>query len=470
MRLMRFALIVVALALAGESCAPVVRYHPQPLEPAAVAARLESRRLNDPGLQQFMAANLGKKLPAWPLRFWTPKELALAAYYFNPQMQVARAQAQAAQATVITAGERPNPTVGIKPGIPSPYLFSLDLLLPIVTAHKRQYRVAGAQALSEAAHFQLAAAAWKVRGELRDAALSYFLAQRRLWIAETRDKVLSQRVRYLSGQLAAGETARPAVETARLEWMQSATALARARGRIEEARAAMAAAIGVPVAALRGIAFSWTPLDNPPSVVELSPALIERQAVINRLDVRQKLAEYAAAQAELQLQIARQHPDIRLGPGYDLEEGDNFFTLGLSAVLPVFNRNQGPIAVAVARRKEAAARFLATQAKAIAQCQETLARYRAAYAALQEAKKTLGQMQNVSEPAAQKALQAGETDRLAYNRVLLESATVTGDYLSALAEAQTVLARLEDAVQRPLGRGAFPPPVLNSGKDQKETP
>ena len=79
-------IIVIVLTTFGPyACTPLQRYHPEPLPPAASAARLESRTLADSGLKNFMEKNLGHPLAAWPLRTWHLNELALAAYYFSPQ-------------------------------------------------------------------------------------------------------------------------------------------------------------------------------------------------------------------------------------------------------------------------------------------------------------------------------------------------------------------------------------------------
>jgi outer membrane protein, heavy metal efflux system len=464
------AIFLVAAAFASTACAPVQRYHPAPIVPAQTAARIESRTLSDPGLKQFMEKELGHPPAVWPMTTWSPNELMLAAYYFSPQLQIARAEEEAAKAAVITAGQRPNPTLSLAPGIPSPYLFDLVMNFPVITAEKREIKVEQAKAMRDAARYQVAAAAWQVRSGLRAAALDYFLAQRRLLIAETEAKLQTQRAGYLKAQLAAGEIAKPAVDSAQLQLLNARVALSTAQGRIREAQAKLAAAIGAPLSAIEGIHYSWTSFDEPPDASQFSAAEIRRDAVLNRLDVRQRLAEYAAADAALRLELARQHPDFHLGPGYQYEENDNFFTLAFSTVLPIFSRNQGPIAEAEARRKDAGARFLAAQAGAIAQSEEALTQYHAAFADLEEARKTLEQMQNVQEPAARKAFEAGEQDRLFYNGVLLHSAAVTTSYLDVLARVQSALGQLEDAVQRPLEPGEVPPPADNSellGKDTK---
>lgn len=465
--------LVLALAAAAllTACAPAVRFHPKPITPAVTAQQLESRSLSDPGLRRFMEKTLGHPLKAWPIEFWTQNDLMLAAYHFNPQMAIARAQAQAARAAITTAGERPNPLLTIAPGIPSPYLLDLALSFPVQRAGRRRIKIAQATATSAAAEYALAATAWKVRSGVRGAALNYFLVQRQLWLAQTLELLDSKTLGQLDARLAAGEAARPEVESARLRLTNARLALSAAQGRIRVAQAALAASVGVPVTAMEPIHYSWKSLDNPPNPASFSAATIQREAVLNRLDVRQALAQYQAAQAALQLEIARQYPNFSIGSGYQFEEGNNYFTLPFSMVLPIFNRNQGPIAEAEARRKEAAARFLAVQANAIAQSEAALARYHAAYSELAEARKGLGQMQNVQEPAARAAMQVGEQDSLFYNGVLVQGTAVTAAYNSAVDRVQTALGALEDAVERPLEAGevALPRPG-DSDDSEKRVP
>src|SRR5262249_49546901 len=86
------------------------------------------------------------------------------------------------------------------------------------------------------------------------------------------------------------------------------------------------------------------------------------------------LADYGASQSALQLEIARQYPDVRIGPGYEYDQGLNkWSTIGVSLELPVLNRNAGPIGEADARRTEAAARFAELQATVIDEIDRALA-------------------------------------------------------------------------------------------------
>ena len=73
-------------------------------------------------------------------------------------------------------------------------------------------------------------------------------------------------------------------------------------------------------------------------------------------------------------------PDLKLGPGYKLDQNENKWTLGIGFELPILNQHKGAIAEAEGRRAEAAARFHAVQARALAEIDVALAVYRAARA------------------------------------------------------------------------------------------
>jgi cobalt-zinc-cadmium efflux system outer membrane protein len=383
--------------------------------------------------------------------------LSLAALYFNPAMEAARARLAEAEAARVTAGARPNPTLSLAPGVPSPYLFNLDFAVPVETAGKRGHRIASARSLDEAARLDLGDSAWRVRSAVRSALLNCLLATRNLDSLHAEEELRREQVHLLEQRLAVGEIPRPEADAARIELAKVHLAAAIVAGQLSESRAALAAGIAIPAAALDGVELAWTGLDSPPSAESLSPEAIQRDAVLNRLDVRRALAQYAAAEASLQLEIAKQYPDLQIGPGYTYEEGHSFFTLGLSATLPLFNRNQGPIAEAEARRQQAAASFVQKQTQVIAEGETSLARYTAALRELSEADGSLRTLRETKLRRMQRAVQLGEEDRLALSGVQIEDAVVARGRLEALTRAQNALGALEDAVQRPLDPGdVFP--------------
>ncbi len=161
------------------------------------------------------------------------------------------------------------------------------------------------------------------------------------------------------------------------------------------------------------------------------------------------LAEYASTQSALQLEIARQYPDIHLGPGYEWDQDVDKWSLGFSVTLPVFNRNEGPIAEAEARRKESAARFIALQAKVLNEIDRTLAGYRVALQSCKTATVILeDERQRLKTLRAR--LKSGEAAR--FTLVNAEISVISAELAKAdaFAKAQQALGMVEDALQRPL--------------------
>lgn len=263
-------------------------------------------------------------------------------------------------------------------------------------------------------------------------------------------------VRALEKRLAAGEVSRPEVTLARISLDRTILLLRDAGKRIAEARVAVADAVGVPAAALEGHDVSFDFVNELPA--DLPPADVRRKALLGRPDILASLAEYEAAQSSLQLEIARQYPDIHLGPGYKWDQGDNKWSLGLSVTLPVLNRNEGPIAEAEARRAESAARFTALQARVIGESDRALAGYRESIGKLEAADALLASQRNRRQ-SVESMFRAGEADRLTLLGGRLEIETGALARLEALVGVQRTLGLLEDAAERPLVPAEEFPPI-----------
>ena len=428
-------------------------YRARPLQPQVTAARLAARSLRAPVLRAYLEHALGHRLRHWPLLVWTPRRLTLAALYYNPQLAAARARMAIAQAGLSTAAERPNPSLGIGPGYEtfpvSPWTLRLGGLLPIETAGKRAARMRVARRQIEMVRFQIASAAWHVRAQLRAALLAFFNARRRLALLRAAARNSAQAAQILRRRYQAGEWARPPYLAAERRSIQAQMALEQAQGAFRQARLTLAAAIGVPASSLRGGRLQWPGFGQPPAPASLPKPQLERWAEINRLDLRQALAQYAVAQANLQSQIALQYPNLNLGPGYSYEEAQSVLRLTLSLVLPVFNHNQGPIAQAKAERDQLAAAFMALQARDRAAAANAWEGYRAAWNAWHTAlanERLAGRVQ----AAAGQAMRQGETGKLSYNAARTQSNLARQNTWRALANAQAALGQLEDAVERPL--------------------
>lgn len=450
-------LLVCAAQLAA--CA---HFQPQPLSAGAGLAGFESRSLAAPGLRAFLAANH----IAAPARdeAWSLKALTLTAFYYQPALAEAREKLLAAQADRIAADERPNPSISVTPGydagVPGaihPWVVPLAFDWPIETAGKRGYRVASAQHLAAAARWDLVGMVWRVRSRLRAALLDLYAAHQSESLLEREESARRKLFRLLAGQLEAGYVSSYEVAQARIALDRAILARQAAAGRLRQARIALAGALGVPLNALDGARFSFVDLQIFP--LQLTRPQVRQRALLERADVRAALERYAASQSALQLQIARQWPDIHLGPGFEWNAqlaDDREWELGLSLPLPVLNRNQGEIAEARAQRALAAAHFLTVQTAAVTQIDSSLAAYDSARAQLMTADSLLHNLEHqLSSVNAQVA--AGELQPLDLANARLIYEAGAQDRLEALMGAQRALGRLEDAMQSPLTLAAAVP-------------
>jgi outer membrane protein, heavy metal efflux system len=444
------AILVLGL-LAG--CA---RFQPQPLSPAETAAGLESRSLDNGELKSFLERNLGRELSAWPAPRWDFEMLTLAAFYYQPSLDVARAAWAEARAGIVTAGARPNPTLGFtpqyvfNPGVEPPWVATLNLDIPIETAGKRGSRVEQAKHLSESARLSIAATAWQVRSQLRISVIDFTSATRRESLLRKQLAVQEQVVGSLEQRRQAGALASAEITPARMLLQKTRLDLGDAQRQQIEARAHVAEAIGVPVSALKDIEVAYDLSALPADLDRLTSSEVRRQALQRRPDVLAALADYAASESALQIEIAKQYPDIHLNTGYEYDQGlQKWGFLGFGVELPLLNRNEGPIAQAEARRKRAAASFEALQAHVIAEIDRAVAVYRAAEKS-REGTEALLATQRKQQESVEQQVKAGAADRLDLLTAQLELAASE----LALADGQTklhqALGALEDAVQRPL--------------------
>lgn len=380
--------------------------------------------------------------------------LTLVAFYYHPDLDAARAKWGSAQGAIVTAGQRPNPTLEVIPqytvnppkGV-NPWIVNVILSFPIETAGKRRHRIAQAKNLSDAARMDLANTAWKVRSRLRTSLVNLFASDRTLILQERQLAVQEDLVRLMEKRFVVGEVSQPELLQARLALDRVRLNLKDAQKKRIEARADVANALGVTVNAINGIVISFDFLENPPR--ELPPAELREKAFLNRPDILSNLSKYAASESALRLEIAKQYPDLNVGPNYLFDQGQHKPGVGISLTLPIMNQNQGPIAEARARREEAAATFLSLQTQVIGEIDRSLEGYQAALQKLEAADSLLLEKKRHHQ-STQSMFNAGEVDRLALLGADLELHSIMLSRLDALVQAQQSLGLMEDSLRYPL--------------------
>ena len=422
-----FLLPLAACCIAG--CA---QFSAKPLDAGASASRITNRRLAS--------------------RTWTLKALVDEAVRNHPEIALARAQYGTAKAAIRTAGERPNPTLVLTPQLVGPFnwmegAYGVELDWTFETAGKRGKRLDAARATVNAAACRVVEANWKVRAAVRKALLELYAAERRTALVASAIGKQDELVKMIDARVKAGAVSHIEMAQPRLMLVQLRMQQADAGKGVALARASLAEALGMSTAGLADAKFSFATFEN----TREQRASHRKAALTHRADVLAALADYAASEAVLRLEIAKQYPDIHFNPGYQFDAGKDKWGLGLSVTLPILNQNQGAIGEAEAKRREAAAKFNVVQTKVLTECDRAAAATRSARMKVATASNLITEQERQFE-TEKRLVVAGEGDKLTLLTAEVERATTAITRLDAIVELQAALGALEEATQAPLDK------------------
>lgn len=453
---------VAGCLLTLANCAAV---QPVAVSPRDTALAFRARSLDDAGLRTA-ATRPETGFAEWPPGRLDARALAVTALYFNPDLQVARDKWRAANAAIVTAGQLPNPTLSVSPlyvstaiaGVPpgvagmSPWVVASSLVQIIETAGKRQFRLARSRYLAEAARLDALSIAWDTTSKV-NSALTDVAAGKARATAIGRQVAVQSELVEVTGKLMQGGfgsslellTARTVLNRAILDQQAVQTTLT-------DAQHQLAQTVGLPFDAIPKGRLSLPSLDQrlPPGFA----AQVRQAAPLNRADLLARLADYAASVITLQLEVANSIPNVELGPNFEYDQGDLKWGLNLTFQLPIFNQNEGPIAEAVAQRRQAAGQFIAAQASVIGEVERAIAAYDSALRSLAAADR-LFQQQNQQARTQETLFARGEADRSQLLAARVELATAA----LARVDSQAAVARAGLAVEQAghLAAGGFDP-------------
>ena len=245
-----------------------------------------------------------------------------------------------------------------------------------------------------------------------------------------------------SERYGAGAVSAAALSVQRLTETQAALSLTAAERQEQLAAAALATAVGIPVVAIETARIDLSEMDRLAPVTDLDA--LRTSALTQRPEVLDALARYQAAEAALRLEVARQYPDLSIGPGYQYNQGQHQFSLGISLPLPILDQNQGPIATARAARQVAAADFEKVQTTVLGEVETAVTDWRASH---DEAQRTQGLLRLADETVRSEraAFQGGQIGRLQLAGAELARAQTQLGALAASADERVALGHLEDA-------------------------
>lgn len=373
----------------------------------------------------------------------------------NPDLEVGSFDLLAGDARIAQATLRPNPDASLEledfagtgdvRGTDA-LQTTLSLSQVVELGAKRPRRVDVATADREMLGVELQARELDLLGEVTRRFIDVVAAQERLRLArETVDLVEKSR-QAIQKRVDAARTPQAELSRAVIAVTRANLDLEQAQSVLDSARQSLASMWGGAEArfgAAKADLFSLAPLAS----FEVLLEKLDRNPDFVRFASESRLRE-----AELRLAQAQARPNLTLGLGLRRYEGSNDTALvaGFSIGLPLFDRNQGNIAEAAARRAQS-------------QAQERAARIRARatlYGLFQQVRASRRQLTTLQRDALPQAQAALEQTQTGYDRgrfSYLELATAQQDLLAlrtavidAAADAHRLTAEIERLTNEPV--------------------
>ncbi|MHB8476420.1 MAG: TolC family protein [Steroidobacteraceae bacterium] len=341
-----------------------IEYHPAPLASARDTEEFAARRLDAVQLRGDLQ-RLMPQASTWPPREWDRAELLAVALTQNPQLAVARAQVAETRSREITAAQAPNPDLVLQSEYARhdahPWLYGVALNWLLRSPERRRLETEIARLDTGDARLQLMDEAWSVRNALAAALSAWESGRRRESLLDRLATAQDRLIALEQRRVEAGEDAPGELLISRQARIQIEQQQADLRAALDVAQAAAAKSLGLPPQGLDGIVCAWPDWGAPPAIAEDAQREARERALLSRADLGRAIGDYAAAEAKLQLSVARQYPQFVLSPGYYWDHGIAKFPFDVGFTLP-FNGNRGEIAEARAGRDLAGQRILALQA------------------------------------------------------------------------------------------------------------
>jgi outer membrane protein, heavy metal efflux system len=453
------AILCVLVAALFSACAKE-KYQAKPINPQQASAKIFAK---DPLSADFKVYLIkqGYKESELPFASWGLNELTSSALYHHPKLDVAKAQLALANAQLETAGQKQNPTLNGSlarsnqaNGDIRPWSYGLNVEIPIETAGKRQIKIEEAQHLAQVARIDVAGVAWQLRSQLAKSLFRYHenIARQKL-LQQDADKH-TEITRMLEKRVALGALSNTELSSAKLLQQKNQFSLEAEQAINQEIIASLATDAGLSLEKFKQIPVSSLDIESAlnKQAAALKPDALknlQEKALLNRLDIRRGLEKYAAAEAKIMLEVAKQTPDISITPGFIFDFGDKIWSLGFSSLLNLLNKNQTLIAEATQLREIEGAQFEALQAKVIGDLSQTNARFVAAQQNLAAAKQQQS-AQQVHMQKLNKQFAAGALDRLDLSQAALLAQLADAQVTQSQFDTLNAANEMEDLLQIPL--------------------
>ena len=477
------ALPVALLVLAG--CAT---YERQPLELEQYAENWPLREISVDSIREYAEtlADGEENVPYDPSDGLSLAEAEAVALVFNPQLRLARAQAEVPLASAREAGWWPDPEFeaevlrfanrgsrtkfrfdgpsfdGVNTGIigasglsvdglditppgyrrvkgdfiDDPWIVGASLSITIPISGRLAVEQDWAWAEYAASWRRILISEWELLTRLRAMWLDWSTTHKRIEVIEAFVEQLGTVATMTERLAAAGELKPTDARLLLVELRRQRTALQATESEAELQRLELFAMLGLAPEA---------PVELQPDVFlpRIDEAPDSRRDTVLRRDPRilAVRAEYEAAEERLRLEVRKQFPDLNIGPGYSFEEGFSRLGFGFGFPIPLWNHNRQAVAEASAEREAARTRAQAQIEQVFSELARAEARLRYAAELREMLLDDVVPLVDRQVEETRKLLDLGEVDVLMLRDALSSAVETRLDVLAAiLAEAQAASA------------------------------
>ncbi|MBU0754010.1 MAG: TolC family protein [Planctomycetes bacterium] len=285
--------------------------------------------------------------------------------------------------------------------------------------------------------------------ELRRLFSNWVLAEKRLTIQESIRESAQKTMDLTKRLVDAGAASALDLGLMELETVQHEAMLKQVESERMKVEEGLSRLIGINIEKIRSV---YSP--DLPEMNRAASSLDEAKDIMvaNNPSLALLRAGYEVSEKQLQLEIKKQYPDLRLGASYEGDPGDTkkIWGLGIGISLPIFDRNQQGIELAVKEREKVRSAYVAT-------LNESLATLEGLYERYDLAKEKHRLLHDIALPKAEanlevalQSIQVGSIDSLKYLEVVRTMRFLMIEVIDAERVTRESLSELEQVMGVPL--------------------
>ncbi len=367
----------------------------QALQPQPLASvKVEAARLKHPLLAPLTIDGVGG---------FSPDEIAVIVVVASPELRALRDQRGVAEAQVIQAGILPNPQFGYS--LDNPHgrnsdstlvaARNLGLTWEVTSLLTHHDQVKAARASAQSLDLSVAWQEWQAAEDARLRACRILSLEERLPLARTIENQLADTLALTRRGLQLNYKTTTDTTTAAEAFSQAQATRFDLEQQLTAERAALNLSLGMPAGErvpLKSGALAAASAAGPlPTAPELIQGLEDR-----RLDLVALRYGYASEEATLRAAVLAQFPKIGLNVNQARDTTPVYTRgFGVTVDIPIFDRNQGQIAIGRATRQQLFDEYVARVAEARSQIGQALAAFAVARAQLQTVEAALPEVREL---------------------------------------------------------------------------